>query len=56
MNVILIMIDSLNRTYLSPYGNDWVKTPNFERLAKHSITAHQHWTGSVPTMPTRLSV
>ena len=32
MNAVLIMIDSLNRTYLTPYGNEWIRTPSFERL------------------------
>ena len=56
MNVVLIMIDSLNRTYLSPYGNTWVQTPNFERLARRCVTAEKHWTASLPTMPTRHEV
>ena len=56
MNVILIMIDSQNSTYLSPYGNDWIKTPNFERLAKRCVTMDSHWTGSLPTMPCRHEV
>jgi len=56
MNVITIMIDSLNRTYLSPYGNDWIDTPNFERLAKRCVACDKHWTGSLPTMPCRHEV
>ena len=56
MNVVLVMVDSLNRTYLSPYGNDWIQTPNFERLAKRCVTVDGHWTGSLPTMPTRHEV
>ena len=56
MNVVLIMIDSLNRTYLSPYGNDWIDTPNFERLADQAVTVESHWTGSLPTMPCRHEV
>jgi len=56
VNVVLIMVDSLNRTYLTPYGNDWIQTPNFERLAAHCVTMDCHWTGSLPTMPTRHEV
>jgi len=55
MNVILIMIDSLNRKYISPYGMD-IETPNFERLAKRCVTLDNHWTGSLPTMPCRHEV
>ncbi len=56
MNVILIMIDSLNRTYLEPYGNEWIKTPNFSRLAERCVTCDSHWTSSLPTMPCRHEV
>ena len=56
MNVILIMVDSLNRTYLEPYGSDWVKTPNFNRLAERGAICDKHWTGSLPTMPCRHEV
>ena len=33
MKAIMIMYDSLNRHMLAPYGCEWTKTPNFERLA-----------------------
>ncbi len=56
MNVILIMIDSLNRTYLSPYGNAWIDTPNFQPLAERCLTMDQHWAGSLPTMSARREV
>ncbi len=52
MNVIFLMLDSLNRTYTTPYGAK-IKTPNFERLAKRCVTMDNHWTGSLPTMPCR---
>jgi len=41
-NVILILLDSLNRHFLPTYGNKWVKTPNIERLANLSVTFDQH--------------
>ena len=56
MNVVVVMIDSLNRTYLEPYGNDWIKTPNFNRLAERCVTCDKHWTSSLPTMPCRHEV
>ncbi|MCX7015041.1 MAG: sulfatase [Candidatus Sumerlaeota bacterium] len=56
MNVIVIMIDSLNREYLSVYGMNDIQTPNFERLAKHCVTMDNHWTSSLPTMPCRHEV
>jgi arylsulfatase A-like enzyme len=56
MNVLLLMIDSLNRNYLSPYGAKDIDTPNFRRLARKCVTVDNHWTGSLPTMPTRHEV
>jgi arylsulfatase A-like enzyme len=56
MNVIFILSDSLNRHFLSIYGNTWVKTPNIERLAKRSVIFEQHYTGSAPCMPARRDI
>lgn len=49
----MIMYDSLNKRYLSPYGNTWVKTPNFERLAHHTAVFDNFYAGSLPCMPAR---
>ncbi len=53
MKAIMVMYDSLNRHYLSPYGCNWTKTPNFQRLATHSVTFDNHYVGSMPCMPAR---
>jgi len=53
MNVICILMDSLNRHFLPLYGNDWVQTPNMERLAQRSATFTNNFIGSMPCMPTR---
>jgi arylsulfatase A-like enzyme len=53
MKAILILFDSLNRHMLAPYGCDWVHTPNFLRLAEHSIKLTQSYVGSMPCMPAR---
>lgn len=53
MRAVMIMYDSLNKRYLSPYGNDWVKTPNFQRLAEHSVVFDSFYAGSLPCMPAR---
>lgn len=47
------MFDSLSRHYLSPYGNDWVRTPNFQRLAERSVTFDRCYVGSMPCIPAR---
>ncbi len=53
MKAIMVMYDSLNRHFLPPYGNDWVKAPNFRRLAEHTVTFDNNFVGSLPCMPAR---
>ncbi|WP_330666271.1 sulfatase [Vallitalea sp.] len=53
MKAIMVMFDSLNKKYLSVYGNQWVKTPNFDRLAKKTVMFNNFYAGSLPCMPAR---
>lgn len=53
MKAILVLFDSLNRRMLPPYGCDWVKAPNFERLAKKSVVFDRSYVASMPCMPAR---
>lgn len=53
MKAIMVMFDSLNKRMLPPYGCDWVKAPNFERLAKKTVRFHNAYVGSMPCMPAR---
>ncbi|MCP4750591.1 MAG: sulfatase [Proteobacteria bacterium] len=53
MKAIMVMFDSLNRRMLPPYGCDWVKAPNFERLAERSVVFDRCYAGSLPCMPAR---
>lgn len=53
MKAIMVMYDSLNRRMLSPYGCDWIPTPNFDRLARRSVTFDCNYVGSMPCMPAR---
>jgi arylsulfatase A-like enzyme len=52
-NVIFIMLDSLQFNYLGCYGNDWIKTPNFDRLALQSTLFENAYTEGLPTIPCR---
>jgi len=56
MKAIMVMFDSLNRRMLSPYGCDWVETPNFQRLAEHAVTFDNCYVGSMPCMPARREI
>ena len=53
MKTIMLMYDSLNLRMLSSYGCDWTKTPNFQRLAEHTVTFDNCYVGSMPCMPAR---
>lgn len=58
MKAIMVMFDSLNRRMLSPYAQEpgactWVQTPEFNRLAEHSVTFDNAYVGSMPCMPAR---
>lgn len=53
MKAIMIMYDSLNLKMLEPYGCEWVKTPNFKRLAEKTVTFDNSYVGSLPCMPAR---
>ncbi|TPW25971.1 sulfatase [Pararhizobium mangrovi] len=53
MKVVFVLFDSLNRHMLGPYGGSTVATPNFDRLAEHSVTFDKHYVGSLPCMPAR---
>ena len=53
MNVILCLIDSLRRDHLGCYGNDWIQTPNLDRLAAEATVFDDAYIGSYPCMPAR---
>ncbi|OJV26497.1 MAG: sulfatase [Verrucomicrobia bacterium 61-8] len=53
MKAIIVMFDSLNRHMLPCYGCDWVHAPNFERLAKRSVTFDSSYVCSMPCIPAR---
>ncbi len=53
MNVVCILMDSLNRHFLPTYGGPVVKTPNLERLAARSCVFTNNYVGSLPCMPAR---
>jgi len=53
MNVILILLDSLNKPYIEPYGNKVVETQNMQKLADKGIVFENHFICSAPCMPAR---
>ena len=53
MKAIMLMFDTLTRNYLTPYGCDFTIMPNFQRLAKNTLTFDEFYGGSMPCMPAR---
>ncbi|MEL7238346.1 MAG: sulfatase [Planctomycetota bacterium] len=53
MRCVMVMFDSLNRHFLSPYGATWTRTPNFQRLAQRAVTFDRSYVCSMPCMPAR---
>lgn len=57
MNIILVLVDSLNKEALSIYNPDTVcNTPNIERLAEKSLVFDNHYVASLPCMPARREI
>jgi arylsulfatase A-like enzyme len=56
VNVVLILIDSLNRHLLRPYGGDAVATPNLDRFFARASRFDNHYVGSLPCMPARREI
>jgi len=53
MNIVVIVIDTLRYDYIGAQGNDWIQTPNLDRLAAESWAFQRCFTASYPTIPHR---
>jgi arylsulfatase A-like enzyme len=52
-NVVVVLLDSLNRHLLGSYGSTEFETPNLDRFAARAARFTRHVTGSLPCMPAR---
>ncbi len=52
-NAIVLMFDSLQFNYVGCYGNEWIKTPNMDRLAREGALFENCYTEGLPTVPCR---
>jgi len=52
-NVVVLLLDSLNRHDIGAYGGGNFDTPNLDRLAARSVRFTNHHTGSLPCIPAR---
>ena len=49
MQAVIVSFDSLAVTSLGCYGNDWVETPNWDRLAATGVVFDRHFADAVGT-------
>ncbi len=52
-NVVVVLMDSMNRHMLGAYGGREFDTPNLDRFARRAVRFKTHYTGSLPCMPAR---
>lgn len=52
-DVVVVLLDSLNRHALQCYGGTEVQTPNLDRFAQRAVRFTNHHTGSLPCVPAR---
>ena len=53
MNVVVIVNDSLRWDYLGCYGNNWIKTPNIDKLAAGGTSFSQGYVSASVCGPSR---
>ena len=53
MNLVLIILDTLRQDHVGAYGNDWIRTPNLDTLARESTLFTRCYPESLPTLPVR---
>lgn len=56
MNIVLVLIDSLNRDALAAYGTSEIRTPALDRFAAQSVRFDRHFVGSLPCIPARREI
>lgn len=55
-NVLFIILDTLAAQYLGCYGNETVKTPNIDRLARNAVVFENCYSEGLPTIPARRAI
>jgi arylsulfatase A-like enzyme len=53
MNLVVISTDTWRSDHLGCYGNDWIQTPNLDRLASEGITFNNFYAEALPTLCAR---
>ena len=56
MNVVVVIIDTLRKDHVGAYGNNWIKTPSLDVLAKESLRFTRPYPESIPSIPARRGI
>ncbi len=56
MNILWLVSDTLRWDYLGCYGNEWIKTPNLDKLAAQSALFLDAYGEGLPTLPARRAI
>ncbi|MGH3088841.1 MAG: sulfatase-like hydrolase/transferase [Rubrobacteraceae bacterium] len=55
-NVVFVISDTLRKDHVGAYGNDWIRTPNLDALARESLRLTRAYPESIPSIPARRSM
>jgi len=53
MNLLVLCTDTFRADYLGCYGNDWIETPNLDKMAREGILFKDFYAEGLPTLPVR---
>lgn len=53
LNLVVIIADTFRADHLGCYGNEWIKTPNLDRLAQEGVLFERCYADGLPTIPER---
>jgi arylsulfatase A-like enzyme len=56
LNVILVVVDTLRYDFVGANGNNWIQTPNIDKIAAESWVFDRCFSASYPTIPHRSDV
>src|SRR5712671_2264193 len=55
-NILFIIFDDWSKAHAGSYGCDWVKTPNFDRVAREGVLFKNAFTSNPKCSPCRASI
>lgn len=56
MNVFVILADSWRHDHFGCYGNEWIRTPHIDELARDGFVFDAAFSANMPTLPNRIDL